>query len=73
MEINPPTNMKYIQFLGSPFRGKRAEQLKKQNQNIKESEVVFIPTHRPGMEKQWGEKYKEELDIFITVTDEVKK
>ena len=31
MRINPPTNIKRIQFLGSPFRGERLKELKVKN------------------------------------------
>lgn len=32
MKINPPTEIKAVQFLGSPFRGKKAEELKEKAQ-----------------------------------------
>jgi len=39
MEINPPTKIKRIQFLGSPFQGKAAQELRERIKREKESEL----------------------------------
>jgi len=39
MEINPPTKIKSIQFLGSPFQGKAAQELRERIKREKESEL----------------------------------
>lgn len=47
MEINPPTEIKAIQFVGSPFQGKQAEQIRAQakpNSNTKGSKLSKMMT-----------------------------
>ncbi len=54
MEINQLSEIKRIQFLGSPFQSKQTEKPKEQKEEkIEESEIQFIPTLYPGMEKKF--------------------
>lgn len=66
VRINPPTKIKQIQFLGSPFQGKQAQELKERVKAQKESQQKVLSPKEPSPQA-------EEWEVLVCLPQEDQK